>query len=197
MDVPFFSPLIRLKPTSHKKAVKEVSISALLSTLPIWLGGLLTGMLAKAKCPQDGFFSNAATGMKEFVSQGELYMLAVATLAPIFYLTASLQNGPTKPSGSGFDSRMWPFPQLDSHRFFVALFITVASVVFFYMRSEHVANTNYVVSVSLVFYALSLLVIYAASANSEERTSFQGFPESAKDEEDFIADYSSHRGDDA
>lgn len=93
--IPFVTPLLKLKWTSHKKAIKEVSISAALSTFPIWLGGLLGGMLAKAKDSSSEFWYTAGNGMLEFVSQGELYMLSVATLAPIFYLSGSVEkSGP-------------------------------------------------------------------------------------------------------
>lgn len=196
-EIPFLTPLLRLKWSSHKKALKEVGISGVLSTLPIWLGGILGGMIAKAKSTQADFFGVAFDNMSEFVSQGELYMLAVATLAPIFYIGSSLEKGGAGSNQNGAGSvnkSAWPFPQSDIHRFFVALFIAVAAVVFFYMRKENLSGTGYVMTVSLFFYAISLVMIYAATAQNEERTSFQPFVDSADDEKDFRDDYASHRG---
>lgn len=196
LQVPFLSPLFRLKGSSHRRALKEVWISGVLSTLPIWLGGLLGGMIAKAKSSASGFLSVVSSDMTAFISQGELYMLAVATLAPIFYIGNSMEKGggSSRSDGSGVNKKSWPFPQSDMHRFFVALFIAVSAVVFFYMRKENLTGTGFVMNVSLVFYGLSLVMIYAATAHNEERMSFQPFAESADSEKDFLDEYSAHRG---
>jgi hypothetical protein len=149
-------------------------------------------MIARAKSPDASFIRTALAGMVEFTAQGELYMLAVATLAPIFYIGNSVERGAGTPSTNSSGGG-WPFPQLDIHRFFVALFVTVASVVFFYMRKEQVTGTSFVMLVSLLFYLASLAMIYIASAFNEERVAYQGFPESANEERTFQDDYSSHR----
>ena|SRR3982751_5573894 len=184
--------LFSLKAASHRKAMKEVLISAVLSTLPIWLGGILGGMIARAKSAS-GFAPAALHNMSEFIGQGELYMLAVATLAPIFYIGSSLEKGGQRTEQSA-NRASWPFPQGDMHRFYVALFITVAAVIFFFMRNENLVGTDYVKAVSVGFYAVSLVMIYVATAYSEERINYEPFTESADEAKEFQSDYAAHRG---
>src|SRR5258708_21040805 len=78
--VPLFGPLVECDLRDHAETLGQTLIVLLLSTAPLWLGGLVIFGINS----QDSFTFGVA--LRRTVEHGELFMYGTAILAPMFWV---------------------------------------------------------------------------------------------------------------
>jgi hypothetical protein len=165
-SIPLFGGLASARRSSITAAVREVFITTLFSTLPIWLFPTLFTI---------GFLdaSSWTNNVYSAVSQGDLYVYSSALIGPlIFAITVNYADWDKEnrsPSASRLGSITFAFPY-GVWFVLISLLVAMVSVICFtLMRFESAgfitARLNYdsLVSVSMWIYLVSLICLFLVS----------------------------------
>lgn len=162
----------------------EMLVNVLFSTLPIWFGGLIYGIVthfSQVECPKN-FAQNFASGIFKNISNGELLMYAAATLGPTLYLGLS-----------SFGTRQKPFPWIRPQLIVAILITLLATVLFFVSRDKQFTKDVFFVCISSAIYFLSLVLLYPSMAFQHSQK--LDVSEIQTEEQDaFMNGYRRHRG---
>jgi hypothetical protein len=160
-DVPFYygGQLIRTLPlvsglpdcrlVDYKESCKEIFVSFILSTSPIWLGSLITfGVDPNHKKTWHQYFIVLA----ETLRSGEMLIYATAAIAPIFYFALVKGRDNTK-----------DYPSRISHIVSALLIFMVGTALFGVQRSGGKMDPDFVLPSSLILYGFAMVVIFLAT----------------------------------
>src|SRR5713101_3246865 len=79
--LPFIGGLLDTSLKDHVEAVRELGLGQVIATMPIWAGAIHVAW------PELGLNSLIA-GLREMVKNGELFIYAAVTLAPVIYIVS-------------------------------------------------------------------------------------------------------------
>ena len=179
--------------SSITAAFKEVSITTIFSTLPIWFFPTLYTL---AFLDSEGWRSNLYSA----ISQGDLYIYASALIGPlVFALTFNYGDwggDNQSPSASRIGNITFAFPY-GVWFVFISFMIAMTSVFCFtLMRFEGAGfiiarlNYDYLIGVSMLIYPISLLCLFLVCVYRNDLSN-QKLDDGAKD---FIAEWNSRDG---
>lgn len=149
--IPIFGPLHGTKFRDHSEAFRELALTMLVSTSPLW-GGAVILCLRQGSSSPDSFWHC----LSHIIVNGELFIYAASTVAPVIYMTIRDRQGargfPSKASFIGFailcaflscivftNQRVWPKTLPDS-MVAISVWLFAASVVMVYLA--HVYNNS-------------------------------------------------------
>lgn len=141
--IPIIGGLPETSREDHLEASRELFISLLISTSPLWGGALALSWPAQSSFSFWG-------GLKLLVSNGELFIYAASTLAPIIYIVTRDRDTPRA------------FPSKYTYVGSVILFAIVATIIFTMQRLKVQALTDTAIHVSMWFFLGSILFFYIA-----------------------------------
>lgn len=130
------------------ESFKEVFVSMLLSTMPLWLGSLITFSVATQHYKTFSGYFSAFVGS---VSDGEMLIYATAAIAPMFYFALATTERPRD------------FPGRLSHIICGLLIFMVCTALFGVQRSGVKLNPDFVLPASAVLYFFAIVMIYIAT----------------------------------
>jgi hypothetical protein len=182
--IPIFGALGGMSGSAIKEASVEMLITLLFSTLPIWFGGIIlssnfyfTNIAANARST-DVFIAIYCKSLFSTVANGELLMYAAATLGPTLYL-----------GFSSFGAKSKPFPWVRPQLVIAILINLSASVLFFMARDKGYAGESIFVYTSLIFYLLSLVLLFPALAYAHEMRTIDPAELQREDQDEFMDGY--------
>ncbi len=172
--IPLVGPLVDCTLQNHIDTTGQTFIVLLLSTAPLWLGGLVSYATAAAGSVS---LCGALLGT---IMHGELFMYGTALLAPIFWVAL------VDPPGARV------FPSKVAHMLLIALIEIIASVFFGLVVAGNRLNGAFVSTLSVTVFCASLVLLYLgtlyhASRLPDPRELFK------QDENDFSRAYGEHR----
>src|SRR5437588_8523948 len=86
--LPVFGGLADARWRDHREAFMEVGINVVFSTAPIWLGCIFL-IYARG-------FTSASDVIHKNIEHGELFILATASISPIYYFIFKEYEGPER-----------------------------------------------------------------------------------------------------
>ena len=175
--IPIFGGLFECKePTHWNEAFWELCFTLLGSTMPLWLGIIILLVIGQDKGVD--FFK----ALSEITRNGELFIYASSTLAPILYIAIEDKPGKSK------------FPSRNSHVAIYVVIIAISAAIFGLRRANfELTDNDFVLSISRIFFATSIILVYIAMVYRNHRLATTA-DDVQKYEKQFTKDYSKHRG---
>ena len=149
--IPIFSGLPDVRKVDHWEALKEFTANLIGSTMPLWVGTFVVLVLSK------GVIGSYCEAFRGNINNGELFIYATSTLAPIYYM--SLVDPP----------RARQFPTKLSHIITVSIIMVLSAVAFGLERAGQKLNNEFAYHSSIIFFILSLLLVYLATVYKNAR----------------------------
>lgn len=171
--LPLIGGLVNCSAKDFLEAFEELFLKQFFSLSPIWLWAFVM------KITEQGKNKRLADIITDSVSHGELFLYCTSILAPIFYMALSERK----------TSRT--FPNKLSHIVFVVTIISLSSIFFVLNRKGEPFNIQNVFTFSIIFYSVSLLLIYIATVYKNSLLSPS--EEFQKEEKDFVNEFNNHR----
>jgi len=172
-QIPLFGPLVDCNARDHAETIGQTLIVLLLSTAPLWLGGLVIYV----SNPDNTLTLEAA--LRRTVVNGELFMYGTALLAPIFWVAL------VDPPGARV------FPSRTIHIFLIVLIEIVASVFFGLTVAGNSLRQPFIFELSLASFVASLVLLYLGTLyHSNRLNAGEAFKQ---DEQGFAQAYEDHR----
>jgi hypothetical protein len=172
-QIPLFGPLVDCNARDHAETLGQTLIVLLLSTAPLWLGGLVIYGIN----PDNTLTLIAA--LKRTVMHGELFMYGTALLAPIFWVAL------VDPPGARV------FPSRTIHMVLIALIELVASVFFGLTVAGNSLRQPFIFQLSVAIFLASLALLYLGTLyHSNRLNAAEAFKQ---DEQGFAQAYEEHR----
>ena len=172
--IPLISGFAYCRGRDHIEAFKELFLTLLFTTVPLWVGGWVM-YIVKIES-RSGFLG----AVENSVNNGDLFLYATSLLAPIIYLALY-----DPPGAKEFPSKIF-------HTVFVIVIVILSSVAFGIKRAGLELDTVSISQTSLILFSISIVILYIAMVYKNRR-----FPESTdalKDpERDFSAGYKNYR----
>jgi hypothetical protein len=171
--LPFIGGLANCNLLDFKRASEDIFTNFIFSTMPLWLGAYISLILN-----QDISFISAIV---KNLKNGELILLATATLGPIVYIALGDLGG-----GNDFPTKL-------SHITLIIIMVILSATTFGLHRTNENINQNVVFYVSLIFFVFSWFLLWLATVYKR-----QSVPPSApklfkKQEENFAKKLKKHR----
>jgi len=173
-QIPLLGPLVDCHLRDHADALTQTFIVLLLSTAPLWLGGLVIyGVNTQ----------NNLTLMEAFLrtmEHGELFMYGTALLAPMFWVAL------VDPPGARI------FPSKIPHMVLIAIIELIASVFFGLIVAGNPVKPGFTFHLSVAVFWTSLFLLYLGTVYHSNRlpSASDAFKQ---DETDFSKAYGEHR----
>jgi hypothetical protein len=142
-SIPIIGGLHETSRDDHLEASRELLISLLISTSPLWGGSLALSWPAQSSL---SFWA----ALKTIVSNGELFIYAASTLAPIIYIVTRDRDTPRA------------FPSKFTYVGSVIVFAIVATIIFTMQRLKVQALTETAIFISMWFFLGSIFLFYIA-----------------------------------
>lgn len=153
--LPLISGLPDLKASDLSEAFKEIVVTFLLATMPLWLGAFIASLLDNSYNSSEAlsFIDTLYSKLLITAQSGVLIAYSATMVAPILYIALS---------DSGRNSRI-KFPSQISH-IMVVLMVTVVSAAYYTatLISKDNLNEDFVYYTSIVLFVFSTLVYYIA-----------------------------------
>lgn len=160
--LPLLGGLADCRWKDHTEASKEFALNFVFSTAPIWLGGLIIFSLDKKD--NKSFITSIAITM----DSGELFMYAAAMVAPIIYMALKPEKGSRN------------FPGQLSHISLIAIIAIISAAFFALHRARVLVDENFVFSLSIALYIISLVLLYLATVYRNNR--LEGAPDIVREQ---------------
>jgi hypothetical protein len=171
--IPLFGPLVDCHARDHAETLGQTLIVLLLSTAPLWLGGLVIFGIS----PEDSFTLGAS--LRRTIGHGELFMYGTALLAPMFWVAL------VDPPGARV------FPSKIIHMVLIAVIELIASVFFGLTVAGNHLRQPFVFHLSVGIFLASLVLLYLGTLyHSNRLNAAEAFKQ---DEQDFSQAYEEHR----
>lgn len=194
-SIPLLGRLCDSKRSSISAASKEIVISTLFSTLPIWFFPTIYTFFFKDTPP-------LLTNMKSSVDQGDLYIYSSALIGPlIFAITynyAEWGDQNNSPSASRIGKLTFVFPY-GLWFFCISIFISMIAIICFgLMRFESSGfisaklNKDSLLNVSIVMYLASLICLFLVSVYRNDLADVSNNDSGAT--KDFVNDWNKRHG---
>lgn len=143
--VPILGQLHLARCADYSEALKELLVSLVISTAPIWAGSLV--LFAKNfGSTQSSYFACVIT----IISNGELFIYAASTVAPVIYIVTKERQG------------VHGFPGKYSFIIFAAVSSILATAIFTMQRLSISTIPQPMIISSLWLFMLSVLAVYLA-----------------------------------
>jgi hypothetical protein len=171
--IPLFGPLVDCDARDHAETLSQTLIVLLLSTAPLWLGGLVIFGIS----PDDSLTLGAS--LKHTVEHGELFMYGTALLAPMFWVAL------VDPPGARV------FPSKVIHMVLIAVIELIASVFFGLTVAGNHLRQPFIFHLSVAIFMASLVLLYLGTLyHSNRLNAAEAFKQ---DEQGFSQAYEEHR----
>lgn len=138
---PLLGPLHKTRAKDHQSAAVELTVTFVLTMLPIWLGGLI--LLTRSDSP--GLLSYFHACLRT-LSNGQLFLVSTTLLGTVFYVA-----GREIATSNAFPSRLAIL--------IASIAILVVDVAFFTLQQVHLAS-NMQLPFSESAFAASLIILY-------------------------------------
>jgi len=141
--IPFVGGLDETSPRDHLEALRELVIGQIIATVPLWAGAVHVAWPELS-------FQPLMLGFREMVKNGELFIYAASTLAPIIYIVSRERDLPR-----AFPAKFW-------YLGLVLIGTIVAATVYISQRVKTQPITDSTLYISLWVYVGSLTILYLA-----------------------------------
>lgn len=138
--VPIFSDFKEVSSEIHLESLKELLVTFIVSTLPIWSAVLIIIL----NDPSIGF----PEAFYKELSNGELILYASTMLGPVIYIALKERGGKM-------------FPGRITHMMSVIIIVILSTIVFVTQRVDYVVNKDFVFNLSVVAYFFSFFFYIA------------------------------------
>ncbi len=182
--IPIVGALSNISLKAQCEALVELCITVIFSTLPIWFASLIVGVDSYALKEGDkpNFITLYLEVLKSNISNGELFMYVAAVLGPTLYLGLT-----------SFGKRGKPFPWVRPQLVIAVLINFIATAIFFNSRGNGYAESDMIIYLSIVFYFLSLLILFPSMAFDHESREIDPREAQRDGEDEFAEAYRKHR----
>ncbi|MCQ4270240.1 hypothetical protein NA655_04300 [Pseudomonas kuykendallii] len=183
--LPFVGGLHRLKGKHFSGAAKEVAVTVLLATFPIWAGAFYGALsdIGKIESLSSAFLLYLSR-LREALENGTLILYSASLIAPVLYLALEEKS-------DGNSSGKMPSPM--SHILSVFVIQTAATIYYTKQMSLEVINAGFAWYSSVVMFIFTIFVLYIVHCHKH----FTEVADPSRDIEDnaleFSAGYSRHR----
>ncbi|HEX4078216.1 MAG TPA: hypothetical protein VHX61_05000 [Rhizomicrobium sp.] len=147
--LPLVSGLPDCRWVDVKEATKEIFITFLLSTSPIWLGSLITFGVDQHR---QKTISQYYVVLKNTLRSGEMLIYATAAIAPLFYFALVKSKDKSR-----------DYPSRTSHIVSALLIFMIGTALFGVQRSGVKMDPDFVLPSSLYLYGFAMVVIFLAT----------------------------------
>ena len=173
--LPLLGPVVDCSMKDLVETIYQTFIVLLLSTAPLWLGGLVIFIVST----QDSLTLLAA--LKQTVDHGQLFMYCTSLLAPMFWVAL------VDPPGARI------FPSKIAHMVLIAVIELIASVCFGLTVAGNHLRQPFTFHLSVFIFTASLILLYLGTAYHSSRlpSPAEAFK---RGEDDFSEAYEAHRG---
>lgn len=171
--VPLFGPLVDCTWPDHWEAIREITVELFWSMMPLWLGAFVIVLQASQRRP------TLTAALLTTISNGELLLYAASLLSPIFWI--ALHDRP----------RAKVFPSKLPHMVLTAFVIAFAAFTFGLQRSTLQLDGGVVLSSSLAFFVIAVVLLYLATVYNNARLNARD--EFQNQERDFLNGYREHK----
>ena len=172
-QIPLFGPLVDCNARDHAETLGQTLIILLLSTAPLWLGGMVIYGVSADNALTLG------TAFERTVMHGELFMYGTAFLAPIFWVAL------VDPPGARV------FPSRTIHMVLIVLIELVASVFFGLTVAGNPLRPPFIFKLSVAIFLVSLVLLYLGTLyHSNRLNAAEAFKQ---DEKEFSKAYEEHQ----
>ena len=151
--LPFVSGLHELEPSHFRSAGKEVLVTVLLATFPLWAGAFY-GALSDMNSSGSGWYDSFRLYLSKLevnIGNGTLILYSASLIAPVLYIALKEKKEGRRPAS---------FPSPMAHILSVFMIQTAATIYFTKQMSSELVNPNFAYYSSIAMFLFTVFVLY-------------------------------------